>query len=465
MSRVVRPHNALANLILQRGMASAPDHLGLLHFLVHSLEGAPHPALALDAARRLYEGGPGLGHALHMRAHIDMRTGHYDRVLAASKAAVEADVRWNLARSGGGASTMLYEYSAHNIAFMAEAAQRMGSWRETCAALALLNTASGFLMATDPSAHAHLAQYLTRQLLQPLRFGLYAQVLKGTDPGGPGPVSISADGATTTISVQLPGQGNSSHSFPCARAVCGAARTFVRCVAHARQRHKLEAKQDLADLVGVACAEGAAGEQACTLPPDSAPAAAHALGLLYARQHSQLVIAAAGCSMGAAGGHDSTTSSPEGEDVKGSMSASLKCSQDAGADNGPARTGLFLLVAAAEVAVAQDELDHAILLLRIGVSLQNDLFYDEPAPLFYPLGETLAGRLMARRGARDVEEAAGVLRQVLFQWPGSALATLALAEAVSLTGGSTAQLGGASLAQALRRATRHNDTALDLAWL
>jgi hypothetical protein len=308
MSRVVRPHNALANLILQRGMAAAPDHLGLLHYLVHSLEGAPRPDLALDAAQRLYDGSPGLGHTRHMRAHIDMRTGHYDRVLAVSKVAVEADVRWNLARSGGGATTPLYEYSAHNIAFMAEAGQRAGAWREMCAAIALLNTASGFLMATDPSAHAHLAQRLTRQLLQPLRFGLYAHVLKGTDPGGPGPISISDDGATATVSVTLP--GGHSHSFPCARGVCGSARAFARCVAHARLRQKLEAKQELAALVGVACAEEkGAGEQAamaCSLPPDSAPAAAHALGLHYARRHSQLVTAAAGCSMGAAGGPDSS---------------------------------------------------------------------------------------------------------------------------------------------------------------
>jgi hypothetical protein len=146
------------------------------------------------------------------------------------------------------------------------------------------------------------------------------------------------------------------------------------------------------------------------------------------------------------------------------MSASLRCSQEAGADNGPARAGLLLLVAAAEVVAAQDELAHAIVLLRAGVALQNDMFYEEPAPMFYSVGETLAGRLMARRGAGDAEEAAQVLRQVLFQWPGSALATLALAEAVSHTG-PHAQMGAASLAHALARATGLNDTALDLAWL
>jgi len=109
------------------------------------------------------------------------------------------------------------------------------------------------------------------------------------------------------------------------------------------------------------------------------------------------------------------------------------------------------------------QVDQALSLLRAAVALQNDLFYDEPAPFFYPVGETLAGVLLSLGRQAEAAEAAAVLRQVLFQWPRSALATLGLQAAVEF--GPDPELATAAVQGLVEQATRLNDTVLDIAWL
>lgn len=116
------------------------------------------------------------------------------------------------------------------------------------------------------------------------------------------------------------------------------------------------------------------------------------------------------------------------------------------------------MVAAAELARANAE-DTEYALLRKAFEHQKELQYDEPAPFFYPVGETLAGYLLRRGGEDNLEEAENVLRTVLFQWPRSAMASLALHSVLDRKGQKTAS------AFALTHAMRYNDTELSLDWL
>lgn len=135
-------------------------------------------------------------------------------------------------------------------------------------------------------------------------------------------------------------------------------------------------------------------------------------------------------------------------------------------DNSQGVLGLYSLVPAAEVAWSRGTVAgkrQAIDILRNAVELQNNMYYDEPSPFFYPVGETLAGRLLSMGKPADILEANNVLRTVLFQWPKSSLATLALAESFRL--GPNPEEAASTITQLIAAATKHNDTELKLEWL
>jgi hypothetical protein len=127
-------------------------------------------------------------------------------------------------------------------------------------------------------------------------------------------------------------------------------------------------------------------------------------------------------------------------------------------NNGDNINALYLLLSAAEVARSRKDPAEYDLLKR-AFEYQKMLQYDEPAPFFYPIGETLAGFLLRRSQQGDLDEAETVLRTVLFQWPRSALASLAMHSVLARKGAVTES------AYALADAVRFNDTELSLDWL
>merc|ERR1712032_255961 len=68
-------------------------------------------------------------------------------------------------------------------------------------------------------------------------------------------------------------------------------------------------------------------------------------------------------------------------------------------NNGANIMALYVSIAAAELARAQGDKDMEYALLKRAFDYQKELQYDEPAPFFYPVGETLAGpsRVCTRR--------------------------------------------------------------------
>src|SRR6266513_3420061 len=52
-----------------------PNHLGAVHYYIHSVEASKSPERALDAANRLAALAPAAGHLVHMPAHVYIRTG------------------------------------------------------------------------------------------------------------------------------------------------------------------------------------------------------------------------------------------------------------------------------------------------------------------------------------------------------------------------------------------------------
>jgi tetratricopeptide (TPR) repeat protein len=54
-----------------------PNHLGAIHYYIHSVEASKSPERALAGANRLAALAPAAGHIVHMPAHVYIRTGDY----------------------------------------------------------------------------------------------------------------------------------------------------------------------------------------------------------------------------------------------------------------------------------------------------------------------------------------------------------------------------------------------------
>ncbi|HLB87567.1 MAG TPA: hypothetical protein VJK29_07930, partial [Terriglobales bacterium] len=106
-----------------------PNHLGAIHYYIHSVEASSSPERALAGANRLAELAPAAGHIVHMPAHIYIRTGDYEAALKTNQKAALADQAYLKASGAEGIYSMMY-YS-HNLHFIAMAAAMNGNYLES----------------------------------------------------------------------------------------------------------------------------------------------------------------------------------------------------------------------------------------------------------------------------------------------------------------------------------------------
>ena len=161
---------------LELALALAPAHPGANHLYVHALEDAPPAQVerALASARRLAEIAPGVGHLVHMPAHVYFRLGRYEEAMRANEAAIEAD----RASFGPGGASAAYEagYGDHNHHFLWASAMMAGR-----AALALQQAE---LLAAAAARHpAGSAEHLRAlPLYTEIRFGEWQKIAARARP-------------------------------------------------------------------------------------------------------------------------------------------------------------------------------------------------------------------------------------------------------------------------------------------
>jgi tetratricopeptide (TPR) repeat protein len=70
-----------------------PQHPGVAHYLIHSVDDAAHAPLGVKAARAYGQIAPESAHAVHMTSHIYLALGQWDDVVAANERAIEVAAR------------------------------------------------------------------------------------------------------------------------------------------------------------------------------------------------------------------------------------------------------------------------------------------------------------------------------------------------------------------------------------
>ncbi len=106
-----------------------PNHLGALHYYIHTVEASNSPERALAGATRLASLAPAAGHIVHMPAHVYIRTGDYAAAVKTNEEAAAVDRAYIQSSGVQGIYPMMY-YS-HNLHFIAMCSAMTGNYAES----------------------------------------------------------------------------------------------------------------------------------------------------------------------------------------------------------------------------------------------------------------------------------------------------------------------------------------------
>ncbi|HKJ76340.1 MAG TPA: hypothetical protein VKA64_03975, partial [Gammaproteobacteria bacterium] len=163
---------------LRSVLARAPDHPMANHLWIHAVE-AQRPEEGLEEANRLGGLVPGVGHLVHMPAHIYIRTGHYHAATAANLKAIEADRRYLEQVDTQGAYRLAY--APHNYHFGWATATLEGR-SELAIRLAREMAALVDQQAMRERALTTLQHYWITPVYALVRFGRWETILSWPEP-------------------------------------------------------------------------------------------------------------------------------------------------------------------------------------------------------------------------------------------------------------------------------------------
>src|SRR5450631_3260724 len=153
-----------------------PNHMGGIHYYIHTVEASASPQRALAAANKLAAMAPAAGHLVHMPAHVYIRTGDYAAAVKANEQAAAVD-REYIQRSGvQGIHPMMY-YS-HNLHFIAMCSAMTGDYLESRKAAEMLAAHVGPSVKDMPP----LEGFMTIPMAVNVRFHKWDAILAMKEP-------------------------------------------------------------------------------------------------------------------------------------------------------------------------------------------------------------------------------------------------------------------------------------------
>jgi tetratricopeptide (TPR) repeat protein len=153
-----------------------PNHLGAVHYYIHTVEASNSPERALAGANRLAALAPSAGHIVHMPAHVYIRTGDYAAAVKTNEEAAAVDRAYIKSSGVQGIYPMMY-YS-HNLHFIAMCSAMTGDYAES-------NKAAEMLAAhVAPSVKdmPPLEGFMTIPMAVDLRFHKWDAILAMKEP-------------------------------------------------------------------------------------------------------------------------------------------------------------------------------------------------------------------------------------------------------------------------------------------
>ena len=153
-----------------------PNHLGAIHYYIHSVEASKSPERALAGANRLAALAPAAGHIVHMPAHVYIRTGDYAAAVKTNQEAAAVDQAYIKASGAQGIYPMMY-YS-HNLHFIAMCSAMNGDYAEASKNADMLAAHVGPHVKDMPP----LEGFMTIPIAVDVRFHKWDEILKMPKP-------------------------------------------------------------------------------------------------------------------------------------------------------------------------------------------------------------------------------------------------------------------------------------------
>jgi tetratricopeptide (TPR) repeat protein len=153
-----------------------PNHLGAIHYYIHSVEASKSPERALAGANRLAALAPAAGHIVHMPAHVYIRTGDYAAAVKTNQQAAAADQAYIKASGSQGIYPLMY-YS-HNLHFIAMCSAMDGDYPEASRNAELLADHVAPYVKDMPPAEG----FMTIPIAVDVRFHKWDEILKMPQP-------------------------------------------------------------------------------------------------------------------------------------------------------------------------------------------------------------------------------------------------------------------------------------------
>jgi tetratricopeptide (TPR) repeat protein len=163
---------------LESVMKRDPNHLGAIHYYIHTVEASNSPERALAGANRLAALAPAAGHIVHMPAHVYIRTGDYALAVKTNQEAAAVDRAYIKSSGVQGIYPMMY-YS-HNLHFIAMCSAMTGDYAEAKKAGDMLAVHVGPAVKDMPP----LEGFMTIPMAVAVRFHKWDDILamKAPDP-------------------------------------------------------------------------------------------------------------------------------------------------------------------------------------------------------------------------------------------------------------------------------------------
>ncbi|MGA8309224.1 MAG: hypothetical protein WB755_04295 [Terriglobales bacterium] len=153
-----------------------PNHMGAVHYYIHTVEASRSPERALAGASKLAAMAPAAGHLVHMPAHIYIRTGDYAAAVKTNQEAAAADQAYIKASGAQGLYPMMY-YS-HNLHFIAMCSAMNGDYAEAKKGATMLAAHVGPYVKDMPP----LEGFMTIPMAVDVRFHKWDDLLKMPQP-------------------------------------------------------------------------------------------------------------------------------------------------------------------------------------------------------------------------------------------------------------------------------------------
>ena len=170
--------------MLERVMELNVNHPGANHFYIHAMEASTTPGKAEPAADRLGKLVPGIGHIVHMPAHIYIQVGRYLDSMACNDKASDLD-REYFAKTG--TQGIYHFYHAHNNHFRVWSAMYQGRYEDALESCEKTLRDLPAPMHTDAGA----AEWLVMDMHVHVRFGKWEEALKAKSPRADQPYAVA----------------------------------------------------------------------------------------------------------------------------------------------------------------------------------------------------------------------------------------------------------------------------------